>query len=70
LGDGRAPGFFLGAARRAAGFLAGAFFFGAADFLPIAGFLDGAFLRLTLALRFFAAAMAPSVRFAVQFLQS
>jgi len=58
LGAGRRAGF--GAEARSAGFLAAAFFFGAADFLWIAGFFAGVFLGLTLVFGFFfAAAMAP-----------
>src|SRR5216684_4482243 len=62
LGAGRAAGRFLGAARRTAGLFAAAFFLSGLDFLRIAGFLAGVFLRLTLAFGlFFAAFMAPSV---------
>jgi len=54
----RAAGF--GAARFAGFFAAG--FLSGLDFLRIAGFPAGAFLRLTLAFGFFfAAAMAPSI---------
>src|SRR5438309_5672309 len=62
LGVARAAGRFLGAARRAAGLFTAAFLLSGLDFLRIAGFLAGAFLRLTLAFGlFFAAIMAPSV---------
>jgi copper(I)-binding protein len=64
LGAARAAGFFFGAARRAAGFLAGTFFLSGLDFLRMAGLLAGAFLRLTLAFGlFFVAAMASSIGF-------
>src|SRR5712691_735658 len=60
LGAGRAAGRFLGAARRTAGLLAAALFLSGLDFLRIAGFLAGVFLRFTLAFGlFFAALMAP-----------
>src|SRR5438093_11781471 len=60
LGAGRAAGRFLGAARRTAGLPAAALFLSGLDFLRVAGFLAGVFLRLTLAFGlFFAAIMAP-----------
>ena len=62
IGTLRAAGFFLGAARRTAGFFLAAFlpaFF--TLFLRAAGFLAGAFLRFTLVFAFFLAAMIPSV---------
>ncbi|TMH41725.1 MAG: hypothetical protein E6H49_10830 [Betaproteobacteria bacterium] len=60
MGAGRAAGFCFGAALFA-GFFAAAFLSGL-DFLRIAGFAAGAFLRLILAFGFFfAAAMALSL---------